>query len=95
MVETRSYKSYFQIPKPTLISNLKVNSFQSPCTPLLPQLGLTNDGDLTEVAYDQTQPPRGGQALHLLPISVGQLSMVVDAIFKGYEDYSLSVPTPK
>ena len=67
----------------------------TPCSLLLPQLGVASDGDLTEVAYGVAQPTKEGQTMHSLPVTSGNISVAVETILKGFEDFSVPVPMPE
>ncbi|XP_057533090.1 uncharacterized protein LOC130810986 [Amaranthus tricolor] len=66
----------------------------TPCSLLLPQLGIASDGDLTEVAYGVAQPNKEGQTVHSMPVTSGHISVTVETIVKGFEDFSLPIPMP-
>ena len=66
----------------------------TPCSLLLPQLGVASDGDLTEVAYGMAQPNKEGQTVHSVPVTSGHISVAVETIVKGFEDFSLPIPMP-
>ena len=67
----------------------------TPCSLLLPQLGVVKCGDLTEVVYGVVQPTKESQTVHSMPITGGHISVTVETILKGFEDFSVPVPMPK
>ena len=67
----------------------------TPCSLLLPQLGVASGGDLTEIAYGVAQPTKEGQTVHSMPVTSGHISVTIKTILKGFEDFSLPVPMPE
>jgi hypothetical protein len=61
---------------------------------LLPQLGVARGGALTEVAFGVAQPTQVGQTVHSMPVTSGHISVAVETIVKGFENFSLPVPMP-
>lgn len=47
------------------------------------------------VAYGRAEPPRAGHKVHLLPVVGSYLSVRVDTVVGGFEDFSLPVPRPE
>ncbi|XP_057527500.1 uncharacterized protein LOC130806439 isoform X2 [Amaranthus tricolor] len=93
-----------QNPKPETINSVAQNpeptpepvvKEATPCSLLVPQLGVTNGGDLTEVAYGMAQPTKEGQTVYSMPITGGHISVTVETIVKGFEDFSLPIPMPE
>ena len=62
---------------------------------MLPQLGVARGGDLTEVAFGEAQPNLVGQTVHSMPVTSDHISVTVQTIIKGFEDFSLPVPMPE
>ena len=62
---------------------------------MLPQLGVARGGDLTKVAYGMVQPTHKGKTVHSMPVTSGHISVTVETIIKGFEDFSLPVPMPE
>ena len=56
---------------------------------------MASGGDLTEVAYGVAQPTKEGQTVHSTPVTGGHVSVIVETIVKGFEDFSLLVPMPE
>ena len=52
-------------------------------------------GDLTEVAYGVAQPTKEGQTAHSMLVTGAHISVTVETIVKGFEDFSLLVPMPE
>ena len=62
---------------------------------MLSQLDVANGGDLTEVANGVAQPTKEGQTVHSMPVTGGHISVTVETIVKGFEDFSLPAPMPE
>ena len=45
--------------------------------------------DLTKVAYGVAQPTKEGQTVRSMPVTSGHISVTVQTIVKGFEDFSL------
>ena len=75
----------------------KRHKFQevTPCSLLLLLLGVASGGDLTEVAYGVAQSTKEGQTVHSMPVTGVHISVTVETIVKGFEDFSLPVPAFK
>ena len=56
---------------------------------------MASGGDLTKVAYGVAQSTKEGQTVHSMPVIGGQISVTVETIIKGFEDFSLPVPMPE
>ena len=54
-----------------------------------------SSSDLTEVAYGVAQPTKEGQIVHCMPVIGGHISVIVETIVKGFEDFSFLVPMPQ
>ncbi|XP_057524186.1 uncharacterized protein LOC130803956 [Amaranthus tricolor] len=80
-----------QYPEPTPEPVLQE---ATPCSILLPQLGVASDSDLTEVTYGVAQPNKEGQTVHSISVTSGHISVAVEAIVKGFEDFSLPITMP-
>ena len=62
---------------------------------LLPQLGVVSSGDLTKVVYGVAQPTKEGQQMHSMSVTDGQISVAIETIINGFEDFSFPVPMPE
>ena len=71
------------------VNYTKRHNFQeaTPCSVLLPQLGVASGGGLIEVAFGVTQPTREGQIVHSMPVTGCHISVSVETIIKRFERF--------